>query len=61
MKQKLVGLSFDTNSLLSILSEILKDSLPERDILIPIKAQEIVGINQFDSRYHQLDIGTKIL
>ena len=59
MKQAQVKISFDTNSLLSILAEILQCSRRERDILLPIKATEIrkdTGVelvyrHQFDSIY----------
>ena len=68
MKQSQVKISFDTNSLLSILAEILECSRRERDILLPIKATEIrkdTGVeivyrHQFDSIYSS-PIETQIL
>ena len=68
MKQAQVKISFDTNSLLSILAEILQCSRRERDILLPIKATEIrkdTGVeivyrHQFDSIYSS-PIETQIL
>ena len=68
MKQAQVKISFDTNSLLSILAEILQCSRRERDILLPIKTTEIrkdtcveiVYRHQFDSIYSS-PIETQIL
>ncbi len=69
MKQAQVKISFDTNSLLSILAQVLEGSIHERDILLPIKATEIrkdtgekiVYRHQFDSRYSTLIETTEIL